>query len=186
MHWSPHAPLVHLAQACHRWAASVWCQQGSVCGGSWIVCHNRHRYNPYWLHLEAMPVDTGWVTPEPTTGRMLLQRPSSMSISDARGWPIGMDLCCYWVACAVRQGMQLGCRCREAQMQRGLQGYAKGFHVPQGTEQQWSIPGVLELVYSNLVVRTATVHGQTPPGQTPGECCTLHGSPLPLSLIRRI
>ena len=90
--------------------------------GQSITCHNLHHPSPL-ATLVGIADIFRLGEPEPTTGRMLLQRPSSMSISDARGWPIGMDLCCNRVAGAVRHRMQQGCMCRQAQMQRGL-------HVP--------------------------------------------------------
>ena len=143
---------------------------------NWIVCHNRHHTsNPYWLHLEEMPVDTGWVTPEP----ILYVYKRCKRVANRNG-PL----------------LQLGCMCRQAQD-------ATGLHVPSGTDatrvactmqvgymcrqaqnNSESIPGVayvLELVGQDDYGPWADTSGLKP-----GECCTLHGSPPPLSLIRRI
>ena len=99
-----------------------------------------------------------------------------------------MDLCCN------------GLQCRQAQDATGLQCRRAGFSPACGTDATWvalactrvtcasghtaqlSIPGVLVLCARTWSEWLRSL-GQIPPGQTPGEYCTLHGLPPHLSLI---
>ena len=147
-------------------------------------------YNMPYLH-HSNPLATPWGIagrsrrgdPEPTTGRMckviLWVHKRCKGVAERYGplcsWvalvPIGTG--CNWVAVPPWH------RCNEGCIGMHMRPMCLRAHRAQA---QLSIPGVLVLC-ARTWSEWLRILGQIPPGQTPGEYCTLHGLPPHFSLI---
>ena len=129
--------------------------------GQFLICHTCIAPTR-WLHRGALPVDLGGVILSQLLGGCA--RSSFGSISDAKGWPRGMDLCANGLLwCRLAQD-QLGCSAALAQMQRGLHWHAQGSHVPQGTQGTSTVvhSWCTHTLYSNLVGMATDTWADTP------------------------
>ena len=122
--------------------------------------------------------------PEPTTGRMckviLWVHKRCKGVAERYG-PLLLMGC----SGAVRHRMQLGCSaaCGTDATRVALAcTWVPCASGHTGHTAQLSIPGVLVLC-ARTWSEWLRILGQIPPGQTPGEYCTLHGLPPHFSLI---